>query len=149
MVLTNDNEDSRRMIEQCYKRRKTNLNPIIDWEDRDVWDFIKAEKIPYCSLYDEGFHRIGCIGCPLAKRHGREREFYRWPKYKEAYLRAFDKMLQVRKKLHEIDPTRAIWKQNGMEVENPTAMDVFNWWMEYDILAGQISFDDLDTEVDE
>ena len=39
-----DKTDSRRLIEACYRRHKTNVNPIIEWEDRDVWDFIKVWK---------------------------------------------------------------------------------------------------------
>lgn len=43
------------------------LNPIVDWTDEDVWDFLdNIVKVPHCCLYDEGFKRIGCIGCPLA-----------------------------------------------------------------------------------
>lgn len=98
IILVNDNEESRRVVEQCYKRGKTNVNPIIEWEDRDVWDFIREYKIPYCSLYDEGFERLGCIGCPMAGYAGREREFARWPKYRKAYLLAFEKMLREREK---------------------------------------------------
>lgn len=44
------------------------ISPIIDWTDTDVWEFIKGNSIEYCSLYDEGFHRIGCIFCPMASR---------------------------------------------------------------------------------
>ena len=130
-MLTNDNEESRRMVEQCYKRNKTTVNPIIDWSDQDVWEFIKAERIPYCSLYHEGILRLGCIGCPMANRTGREKEFARWPKYKNAYLNAFEKMLRERK-----------LRERKTEWQNAT--DVFNWWMEYDILPGQISFDDYE-----
>jgi phosphoadenosine phosphosulfate reductase len=127
VVLTNDNEDSRRMIEHCYKRTKVLINPIIEWEDSDVWDFIKVNKIPYCSLYDEGFSRLGCIGCPMARTQGREKEFIRWPKYKDAYIRSFWKMLDERKK-------------KGKDTKNwETGKDVFNWWMEYDVLPGQIN----------
>ena len=140
VVLTNDNEESRRMVEQCYKRHKTTLNPIIDWTDADVWNFIRQSKIPYCSLYDEGFHRLGCIGCPMGSTRGRERDFKRWPKYKEAYFRSFDKMLQARKERGR--PFRA----GGMEIKDATATDVFNWWMEYDVLPGQMSFDDMEEE---
>ena len=129
MVLTNDNEESRRMVEQCYKRHKTTVNPIIDWTDRDVWDFIHAENVPYCELYNEGFHRIGCVGCPMATKHGREIEFARWPKYKQAYLLAFDRMLTERQRRGKLDGS---WRMGT------TAQDVFNWWMEYDILPGQI-----------
>lgn len=130
LILVNDSTESRRMVESCYKRHKTLINPIIDWKDSDVWDFIRSEGIPYCELYDEGFHRLGCIGCPMARQRGREREFLRWPKYKNAYLRAFDKMLQERIKRGKIDSS---WRMGT------TAMDVFHWWMEYDILPGQIN----------
>ena len=141
-MLVNDNADSRRAIEHCYQRLKTNVNPIIDWTDDDVWAFIKAENIPYCGLYDEGFKRLGCIGCPMAKQHGREIEFARWPKYKDLYLRTFGEMLRRRKERNMHDESRPVWKQAGMNVGDPTAVDVFNWWMEYDILPGQIDLFD-------
>lgn len=137
-ILTNDNDESRRMVEQCYRRHKTTVNPIIDWTDADVWEFIIAERIPYCGLYDEGFHRLGCIGCPMASRREREREFLRWGKYKEQYLRSFEKMLQYRKERHAVDPSKPIWRSGGKDNDNQTAQDVFNWWMEYDTLPGQI-----------
>lgn len=133
-MLTNDNEDSRRVVEQCYKRHKTTLNPIIEWTEKDVWEFIKANGIPYCSLYDEGFERIGCIGCPMAGRNEREREFARWPKYKNSYLNAFQKMLVRR-------------EEKGLVTEWQTPRDVFNWWMEYDILPGQLNwFEDYEED---
>src|SRR5690606_8641628 len=53
LLLTMDNDENRRTVESCYRTQKTLLNPIIDWLDEDVWEFIKAENIPYCSLYDE------------------------------------------------------------------------------------------------
>lgn len=125
-VLVNDNSESRQMLDACVTRHKTCLNPIIDWTDRDVWDFIRVEKIPYCELYDEGFHRLGCIGCPMARQHGREKELARWPQYKHGYLRAFAKMLKARE---EKGLPNARW---------PDATSVFTWWMEYDVLPGQI-----------
>lgn len=135
LVLVNDNDDSRRMLEQCYKRHKTNVNPIIDWSDSDVWQFIKSENIPYCSLYDEGFHRLGCVGCPMARTAGRERDFLRWPKFKIAYLKAFDRMLTERDKRG---------KYRGEMFSTPQS--VFNWWMEYDILPGQIDLFEEETD---
>ena len=138
VILTNDNDDSRRLVESCYKRHKTNLNPIIDWSDKDVWDFIRAHKIPYCSLYDEGETRLGCIGCPMANK-GREKQFIRWPKYKAAYILAFDKMIKARQNagLHKI------------EKFGDTGQDTFNWWMGYDVLQGQMNWFDEETEDDE
>lgn len=143
IILVNDNEDSRRMIESCYRRHKTMVNPIIDWTDADVWNFIRGHNIPYCVLYDEGWLRIGCIGCPMSGRVVRERDFIRYPKYKAAYFRAFDKMIKRRMQRHEKDPSRPVWRSSGADVDHATAQDVFNWWMEYDVLPGQITFDEL------
>lgn len=149
LILVNDNDETRRMVEQCYRRRKTNINPIIDWTDAEVWEFIKAERIPYCGLYDEGFHRLGCIGCPMGKQKGREKDFQRWPKYKDAYLRAFDKMLQRRRERNLQDPTKPIWHAGGRDYDDPTPMDVFNWWMEYNIMEGQMNLFEEEEEDDD
>lgn len=133
VILTNDNDETRRMVESCYKRNKTTINPIIDWEDEDVWGFIRAHGIPYCSLYDEGWERIGCIGCPLSRK-GRIKQFDRYPQYVNAYILAFEKMLHAR--------MEAGLKQYSF---GETGKDVFNWWMEYDILPGQLNwFEDLE-----
>lgn len=89
-----DNEVGRQMVEQCYAKRKTTVNPIVDWEDEDVWELLnEVAKVPHCRLYDEGYTRLGCIGCPLQGREGMLRDFERWPKYKENYIRAFDRMI--------------------------------------------------------
>lgn len=113
LVLNNDNADSRRMIERCYKMTKTVLNPIIDWTDAEVWEFIKAYDIPYCKLYDEGFKRIGCIGCPMGN-NGKELE--RFPEFKKLYLKAFDRMIKSR-------------EANGKEKTWATAEEVYDWWI--------------------
>ena len=123
-VLVNDNAKSRQMVDACVTRHKTCLNPIIDWTDNDVWEFIRAEKIPYCELYDCGFKRLGCIGCPMASKT-RLKEFATWPKYKAAYLRAFGKMLKEREARHK--ETRS-WN---------SANDVFHFWMQDGVLPGQ------------
>ena len=92
VILNDDNDEERRMVEQCYRTRKTLVNPIVDWTDDDIWDFIRDRQLPYCSLYDEGFKRLGCIGCPLAGTKGMEKDFERWPQYKRLYIKAFQKM---------------------------------------------------------
>ena len=95
IIFMDDNEESRRMIEHCYAKRKTTINPIVDWTDEDVWEFLNdVAKVPHCELYDEGFTRLGCIGCPLQGRDGMLRDFDRWPGYKKLYIAAFDKMIK-------------------------------------------------------
>lgn len=114
VILVNDNDEARDTIEQCYRRRKTILNPIIDWEDEEVWEFIREYKVPYCNLYDNGFKRLGCIGCPMGTAQKREFELY--PKYKKAYVRAFERMIQIR-------------KERRLEVAWETGEDVMEWWI--------------------
>ena len=84
ITISNDNDDTRRLFENCRLQAKRVCNPIVDWTDSDVWDYIRSEHIPVNPLYERGFHRVGCIGCPLAGRAGRQFEFY--PTYEQAYL---------------------------------------------------------------
>lgn len=115
VVLNNDNEESRKMVEQCYQRNKTVVNPIIDWSNEDVWEFIKEYNIPYCKLYDEGYKRLGCIGCPMNNHQKKELEKY--PKIKQAYIRAFEKMLKE-------------GTERGIDYKQwKTGEDVFKWWV--------------------
>lgn len=93
VILNDDNDENRRMVEQCYRTRKTMVNPIVDWTEEDVWGFLNENNIEHCSLYDEGFKRLGCIGCPLSGSKNMIRDFERWPQYKELYIRAFEKMI--------------------------------------------------------
>lgn len=74
----------RKLVEQCFKdKSKTYVNPIIDWVDNDVWEFLKP--YPHCSLYDEGFKRLGCVGCPNSNI---KKEFERWPKIADQWKRS-------------------------------------------------------------
>lgn len=119
LILVNDNDNARQQIEHCQIKGKWVLNPIIDWSDRDVWEFIRTENVPYCGLYDCGLHRLGCIGCPMGGRKSMLAEFARYPKYKSAYLRAFAKMLDERQKKELATPTN--WE---------TGEDVMRWWIQ-------------------
>lgn len=74
------------------------LCPILNWSDSDVWRFIEENKIKVCSLYNEGFKRIGCVGCPLA-RGSRIRDFQRWPKYGRLIHEAFNRYVSGRDKI--------------------------------------------------
>jgi len=80
---------SRKMVEECTKYyRKTYIHPILDWSDNDVWEYINSKKLPYCSLYDEGFKRIGCVMCPIIGGVELMRHRARWPKIERAWHRA-------------------------------------------------------------
>ena len=86
----------RRMVEFCYRNdTKKYLHPIIDWTEKEVWEFIKKYKLPYCSLYDKGFKRIGCLFCPMSNK--REREVALYPKMAELFIKYFEKLYNKRK----------------------------------------------------
>lgn len=130
VILNNDNDDRRRLFETCTLKAKRICNPIVDWKDSDVWDYIEAEKIEINPLYECGYSRVGCIGCPMAGTAGRQKEFFRYPQYEKMYIRAFDNMIKER--LHRNLPTD--WR---------TGLDCFHWWMEDGVLPGQMEFSDL------
>ena len=116
IILTNDNDDTRRLFENCTLKAKRTVNPIIDWTDDDVWDYISAESIEVNPKYRDGYKRVGCVGCPLSSKCNRMREFEEYPTYKRAYIRAFDKMLDVR-------------KAKGLQTDWKTGEEVFEWWV--------------------
>lgn len=115
-----DPEQGEQLMKMCPAKGKIMVAPIFDWTDEDVWAYIRDRNLPYCSLYDEGFERLGCIGCPLARKSGREKEFARWPKIKQAYLKTFDRMLEERALKDKWNKASYNWK---------TGQDVFDWWM--------------------
>lgn len=114
--MTNDNDTGRMMMENCIKKGKLILNPIVDWEDYDVWNFIKDNNFPYPDLYDKGWHRLGCIGCPMSGNQDKELTIY--PKIKKLYFKAFEKMLIER-------------KRRGVEKDWETPQQVYDWWISH------------------
>lgn len=95
------------------------INPIIEWTDRDVWEFLNdVVKVEHCELYDRGYHRLGCLFCPMASMKEQRRMERDYPKYKRQYLRTIHKLRDYR-------------KENGLPdyYENMTDEDVFQWWL--------------------
>lgn len=132
IILANDNDDRRQLFENCQMKASRVVNPIIDWSDREIWDYIGTTKIITNSLYQCGWKRVGCIGCPMAGRKGMEWEFAQYPAYRKLYLNAFERMIQVRKAKGK-DDSNSNWS---------TANGVFLWWMEDRNLDGQIDLFD-------
>jgi phosphoadenosine phosphosulfate reductase len=66
------------------------INPLYDWSDAAVWDYVKKNDVPYNRLYDEGFKSIGCAPCTRAIKEGEDVRAGRWwweePEHKECGL---------------------------------------------------------------
>jgi len=100
------------------------LCPILYWTEKDVWDFIKKYNIPYCSLYDEGFTRLGCIACVEASKKQREKELARWPHYEKMFRRSFKRMWK--NKVGSINRDGNEWF-GSRKFKNSD--ELFEWWV--------------------
>lgn len=54
------------------------VNPLADWMEEEVWDYIKANDVPYSALYDKGYTSIGCGPCTRPTQPGEDPRAGRW-----------------------------------------------------------------------
>lgn len=107
--------NKRRKLDQVgFWKNKIVVRPIIDWTDEEIWEYIHKYNLPYCELYDQGFKRLGCIGCPLTTNQKKELELY--PRYKKNYIIAFERMIEER-------------KRRGKKCDWETGEEVLKWWV--------------------
>jgi len=101
-VTTVDPPELVNFIRECYPEA---------WEGRN-----KTYDVPYCSLYDEGFRRLGCVLCPYQGTRGMMRDAKRWSIIAHDYELAFDRMIAKR-------------IADGMPTEWQTGAEVMRWWI--------------------
>lgn len=107
-----------KLIEACKENKDMICNPIYHFSDEDVWEYIRKEKLNINPLYNLGFERVGCIGCPLAGSKKRREQFERYPKYKQNYIKAFERMQANND------------KKGGANKNNlHTGEEWFSWWL--------------------
>lgn len=129
IMLMNDNDRKRMIIERCAAKADMIANPIIDWGDKEIWEYYWNECKEHNELYKIGYYRVGCVGCPMAGAN-RWKAFADFPTYERAYKRAFGKMLEEIAKAGK----KTRWKNEE---------DVFRWWMEDDTIEGKMDFSDF------
>lgn len=119
------------IVSTARKQKTILVNVIYDWSDAEIWEYIRDNEIEYNELYDMGYKRVGCILCPLASKREKQRDILTFPAYKERYIKAFEKMLEVRKERGKDDGNGGVWKD---------AESVFKWWIEDKTIEGQMKF---------
>ena len=66
------------------------INPLVDWTEKQVWEYIKGNQVPYNKLHDKGYPSIGCLPCTRAIKPGEDIRAGRWwwetPEQKECGL---------------------------------------------------------------
>ena len=102
-------------MDRAKNRIKMMLHPIKDWSELQIWNYLDQKKIEPNPLYELGFGRIGCIGCPMATTKAKILEFQRYPKHKVAYIKTIEKLMEM-----------------GKYDDFDNAEDVFNWWVSND-----------------
>lgn len=92
------------------------INPIAEWPDHWIWDYSSEANLEQCSLYTEGFDRLGCIGCPMGSECQRRQQFSRWPGFERLWRRAFDEIFRIR-------------QERGMQLRFASGAENFEWWL--------------------
>jgi phosphoadenosine phosphosulfate reductase len=116
----------RRMVESCMKGgSKRYLHPIIDWSSDEVWEYIRENALSYCSLYDEGWRRVGCVMCPFSDIKG---EAERWPAIAKQWRRVANAVWEANTtaKHHQFADGDAYydWWITGRSSGNPDQLDL-------------------------
>lgn len=113
-------EQHQQVESQCIRGKdKLVINPIIDWTEQDVWEFLTYSDLPHCTLYDRGYTRVGCLFCPMASRRALRMMQHDYPKYAAAFIRL----------IHRIREARL--QDGGYDVyQTATDVDVFQAWLQ-------------------
>jgi phosphoadenosine phosphosulfate reductase len=79
----------------------TKFNPLADWSEDDVWNYLRSNQVPYNPLHDKGYPSIGCEPCTRAIQPGEDVRAGRWwwenPESKECGLHVVDgKLVRIK-----------------------------------------------------
>lgn len=98
-----------------YKGEHVRFHPILDWTEADVWEFIEDRGLPVNPLYDT-FGRVGCMLCPFANKRQVLYWLNQYPKLRKMLIRTIQKLID----------------EGKYNKYNPTAEQVFEWWISKD-----------------
>lgn len=124
-----DKSEEVRQTDTCYTKNYFIVNPLAYWNDNYLWNYIHSERIEINPLYSQGFDRVGCVGCPMARLY-RLFEFERYPKYKARFIKLCDDIMEQRKREN---------LSNKYGFKNGT--EYFNCWLYDELPKGESLFD--------
>ncbi len=118
-------ESLRRRKYGCFNVLPTfsQLLPILNWSDADVWQYIGEHNITFSALYRHGFKRIGCVLCPFKGKYDIKRDIQMFPEIVKLWRLGADRYVAKR-----------LIKNNGFTFK--TGEEYFNWWV---TRKGQVS----------
>ena len=129
---------SKRPQIDMYVNGQIVYKPIFYWKEWEIWEYIERYNLPYCSLYDEGFSRLGCVVCPFICGPKPQNVPWklqlhkdRWPKIDAAFERALHKFYLE----GSIPSMRKIRMHNNWRIclgyLEPVTWDIFreNWYL--------------------
>lgn len=101
---------------QCVGGKdKITLAPILHWTDEQVWHFLNdVVKVEHCELYDQGYHRLGCMFCPMSSEKSIRKDETRFPKWKENIIKTIHKL-----------------REGGFahDYQDLTDEEIYEWWV--------------------
>lgn len=119
-------------IQACKANKSTIVNPIYHFTDSEIWEYVRTYNVPMNPLYQRGYKRVGCIGCPLGGGNQQRQQFADFPQYKKNYIRALDRTIAKR-------------KAEGKKNTYKDGEEWLRWWTGEDI--NQIRIEDLLNEM--
>ena len=122
MGIRGEESNKRKKRPQIDKLNKWHIyKPMFYWMAWEIWDHIERHKLPYCSLYDEGFDRLGCVVCPFLCRPNQgalNKHKARWPKHYYAFEKAMVRLWD----------NREWWRQTRMRYAFLEDEFIDNWY---------------------
>lgn len=116
------------LIAKMKEHGNTACNPMINWTERNVIDYLHDSERELNQLYQMGYYRVGCIMCPIGGAKSMLKEAAMFPKYKAAYLRAFERMIAER-------------KRRGFETQWANGEEVMHWWIDDGVIPNQLEME--------
>ncbi len=131
LVGSRSEESSTRNKQKCFEKHsrypkvdKIFIRPIITWTKSEVWEYIHTYNLPFCSLYSEGFDRLGCIMCPVANYKKRLFEMEYFPKIAYLWRRTCQRIVDDRLSRGNISK-----RGNPYKYQFRTGDEMFDWWL--------------------